>query len=99
MTFLCYGKFRLVFGKPQIRISSATASILMEIFRDIPPFLHANTNILPALFLSRLLPDPSSSVFATNSTIQHYTLSYIQLTFNIVLKHTDFHSPFCPVSF
>jgi len=71
----------------------------MEIFRDIPLFFHAYTSILPALFLSRLLPDPSSSVFTTNSTIQHYTLSCIQQTLNSVVNHTDFHSPFCPVSF
>lgn len=98
--FLCYGKVRLVFGRPRFRISSATASILMEIFRDIPLFFHTNTsNILPALFLSRLLPDPSSSVFTTNSTIQQYTVSCILRNFNSVVTHNDFHSPFCPVSF
>jgi len=71
----------------------------MEIFRDIPLFFHPNTNTLPALFLANLLPDPSSLAFTTNSIIHHYTVSYIQQTFNSVVKHTDFHSPFCPVSF
>jgi len=52
----------------------------MENFRDIPLFSHANTSILPALFLSRLLPDPSSSIFTTNSTMHLHTVSYIQQT-------------------
>jgi hypothetical protein len=99
LTFLFYGKVRLVFGRPQIRISSATASVYTDgdfsWYSSVFPRLYQH---LPALFLSRLLPDPSSSVFTTNFTSQHYTVSYIQQNFNSVVKHTDFHSPFCRVS-